>query len=350
MKNVIIITGSLGLVGAEAVKFFCKKKYSVIGIDNDMRKYFFGSSVRKNLKHFNETFKNYSHNLIDIRNKKKLSNIFNYYQNNIKLIIHCAAQPSHDWAAKEPHTDFEINANGTLNLLDLTLNYCPKAKFIFMSTNKVYGDKINTYKFRETKTRYTPKDYKNLTKFGVSEKMTIDQSKHSIFGVSKTAADLMVQEYGKYFDLNTVIFRGGCLTGPLHQGAELHGFLSYLVKCNVMKKNYFVKGYKGKQVRDNIHSTDLINAFWHYFKSSKKKGEVYNIGGGIYSNCSLLEASEIISYYTKKTTQLKFEKKNRSGDHIWWISDLRKFKSDFPDWKINFTIHKIIEDIYINNK
>ena len=349
MKKIILITGSLGLVGAESVKFFCEKKYKVVGIDNDMRKYFFGSSVKKNVKLLTEKYKNYTHCSFDIRNKSKLEKLFLDYKEKIDLIIHCAAQPSHDWAAKEPHTDFEINANGTLNLLNCTNNYSKRAKFIFMSTNKVYGDKINTLKYRETKTRFVPRNNRDYLKFGVPENMTIDQSKHSIFGVSKTAADLMVQEYGKYFDLNTVVFRGGCLTGPLHQGSELHGFLSYLVKCNVNEKKYFVKGYKGKQVRDNIHSADLVNAFWYYYKFSKKKGEVYNIGGGIYSNCSLIEASEIISQFTKKKTKLVFEKRNRSGDHIWWISDLRKFKKDFPDWKIRFPINKIIEDIYISN-
>ena len=349
MKKIILITGSLGLVGAESVKFFCNKKFRVIGIDNDMRKYFFGSSVKKNLKYLFENYKNYAHLNFDIRNKNKLEKIFKKYKNKIDLIIHCAAQPSHDWAAKEPHTDFEINANATLNLLELTRNFCSKAKFIFMSTNKVYGDRINTLKFRETKTRFEPKFQKDYLKFGISESMSVDQSKHSIFGVSKTAADLMVQEYAKYFDLDTVVFRGGCLTGPLHQGAELHGFLSYLVKCNIYGKKYYVKGYKGKQVRDNIHSSDLVNAFWNYYKFSKKKGEVYNIGGGIYSNCSLIEASNIIQNLTKKKTKLVFEKKNRSGDHIWWISDLRKFEKDFPNWKIQYSINKIIEDIYKNN-
>ncbi len=350
MKKIVLITGSLGLVGAESAKFFCQKKYKVIGIDNDMRKYFFGSSVKKNLKLLSENFKNYLHFSFDIRDKIKLEKLFNHYKKKIDLIIHCAAQPSHDWAAKEPHTDFEINANATLNLLNCVKNYCENSKFIFMSTNKVYGDKINSYQFKETKTRYEPKNNNEILKNGISESMTIDQSKHSLFGVSKVSADLMVQEYARYFNLNTVIFRGGCLTGPLHQGAELHGFLSYLVKCNIEQKKYYVKGYKGKQVRDNIHSSDLVNAFWHFYKYSKLKGEVYNIGGGIYSNCSLLEASDIISQITKKKTKLIFETDNRSGDHIWWISDLRKFKKHYPGWKIKYPIEKIIEDIYIKNK
>lgn len=346
MKNIIIITGSLGLVGMESAKFFLNKKYKVIGIDNDMRNYFFGSSVRKNKKILMELYPNYTHYDADIRNKKKISDIFSNYKKNITLVIHCAAQPSHDWAASEPHTDFEINASGTLNLLTSFQKYSPKSVFIFMSTNKVYGDRSNTQlNFIEKKTRYELRSSHLFYKNGIPESFSIDQSKHSLFGVSKLSADLMVQEFGRYFNLKTAVFRGGCLTGPLHQGAELHGFLSYLLKCNLSGKKYFVKGYKGKQVRDNIHSSDLVNAFWHFFLSPRY-AEVYNIGGGRYSNCSIIEANKIMENISNKKTKLIFESKPRSGDHIWWISDIRKFQSHYKNWNIKYNINSIIEDMH----
>jgi len=349
MKNVVLITGSLGLVGMETAKFFSKKKYKVLGIDNNMRNYFFGSSVYKNKKFLEEKYHNYKHAYIDIRNKKKIEDLFKYYKKKITLIIHCAAQPSHDWAAKEPYTDFEINANGTLNLLEGYRLHSPSAKFIFMSTNKVYGDASNSFKFIEKKTRYDLKNNHKYKKFGIPENFTIDQSKHSLFGASKLSADILVQEYGRYFGLKTAVFRGGCLTGPLHQGAELHGFLSYLFKCNLNNKKYFVKGYKGKQVRDNIHSKDLVNAFWNFY-CKPRNAEVYNIGGGIYYNCSILEAAKIMEYFSKKKTNLILEANPRKGDHQWWISDVRKFKKHYPDWKISFSIHDIIEDMHIKSK
>lgn len=347
MKDVVIITGSLGLVGMETVIFFAKKKYKVIGIDNNMRNYFFGSSVLKNKKYLLEKFKNYQHFSIDIRDKKKINTLFNKYKNKIVLTVHCAAQPSHDWAAREPNTDFTINANGTLNLLNSQKQYCAGATFIFMSTNKVYGDASNKFKYIEKKTRFDLSKKNQYYKHGIPETFTIDQSKHSLFGASKLSADILVQEYGRYFGMKTGIFRGGCLTGPLHQGAELHGFLSYLLKCNMNEKKYFVKGYKGKQVRDNIHSKDLVNVFWHFFKKPRV-AEVYNIGGGVYSNCSILEANNIMEYFSKKKTKLIFEKKAREGDHQWWISDIRKFKKHYPDWKINYNIENIIEDMFKN--
>ena len=255
-----IITGSGGLVGSEAVRFFSNNGYSVIGIDNDMRNYFFNTSTLQITNELSRKYNNFIHYNIDIRSKIKLKEIFKKYKDQIKCIIHCAAQPSHDWAAKEPHTDFEINAMATLNLLELTRNYCNKASFIFMSTNKVYGDAPNKLDIKELETRYEIVDGES----GIDESMSVDQCKHSIFGVSKLSADLMVQEYGRYFNMNTVVFRGGCITGPNHQGAELHGFLSYLVKCIVNDEHYKIYGYKGKQVRDNIHSYDLVNAFWNY--------------------------------------------------------------------------------------
>ena len=350
MKNIVIITGSLGLIGMESAKFFLQKKYKVIGIDNDMRNYFFKSSVYKNKKILEDYSKNYFHSRIDIRNKSKINELFKFNKNKICLIIHCAAQPSHDWAVKEPFTDFSINANGTLNLLNAFKENCPKSVFIFMSTNKVYGDKSNTeLKFVEKRKRYELKVNHEYYKYGIPENFSIDQSKHSLFGVSKASADLLVQEYGRYFNLKTAIFRGGCLTGPLHKGAELHGFLSYLIKCNIMKKKYYVNGFKGKQVRDNIHSSDLVNAFWHFF-CSPRYAEVYNIGGSRFSNCSIIEASEIIEQISKQKTNLIFKKKPRIGDHIWWISDIRKFKSHYKDWNIKNKIEQIIEDIYVANR
>ena len=350
MKNIVIITGSLGLVGMEAAKFFLKKKYKVIGIDNDMRNYFFGSSVKKNKYILEKSYKNYFHYNIDIRNKKKIFDLFSKFNNKVELVIHSAAQPSHDWAVSEPHTDFEINANGTMNILQSFLKFSPKGVFIFMSTNKVYGDRCNTdIKFIEKKLRYEPRKSSKYYRYGIPETFNIDQSKHSLFGVSKASADLMVQEFGRYFNLKTAVFRGGCLTGPLHEGAELHGFLSYLVKCNSLNKKYYINGYKGKQVRDNIHSYDLVNAFWHFF-CSPRVAEVYNMGGGNFSNCSILEADQIIRSISKKKTNFILQKKSRIGDHIWWISDIRKFKQHYKDWKLSYNIDSIIEEIYIANR
>lgn len=342
--KIIIITGSTGLIGSESVKFFSKKGFKVLGIDNNLRKYFFGKDgdtkwQLNNLK----KIKNYNHFNYDIRNYKKIENIFKKFGKKIEAIIHCAAQPSHDWASKEPITDFSINATGTINLLELTRRFAQNAKFIFMSTNKVYGDTPNKISLVEKYSRYEPKDIR-LKKKGISEKMSIDDSKHSIFGASKVAADIAVQEYGKYFNLNTVCFRGGCLTGPSHSGAELHGFLSYLVKCCLSGKLYTIYGYKGKQVRDNIHSNDLVKMFWEYIKKPTK-GEVYNVGGGIKNSCSVLEAIKMIEIKTRKKMLFKFTKKNREGDHIWYVSNLQKFKKAYPKWRMSHNLDKIISDI-----
>ena len=284
MKTVLV-TGSYGLIGNEVCKFYSNQGFRVVGIDNDMRHYFFGAST-KEIKR--DVLENYQHYDLDIRNYDLLENVFNLYNIEIDLIVHTAAQPSHDWAVKEPLTDFTVNALATLNLLELTRKYCPNSTFIFTSTNKVYGDNPNSLPLVETKNRWElPSDHALFE--GINENMSIDQTKHSLFGVSKTSADLMVQEYGKYFGMKTGVFRGGCLTGPSHAGAELHGFLSYLIKCTVHDKPYTVFGYKGKQVRDNIHSYDLITAFDEFYKSPKI-GEVYNIGGSRHSNISMLEA------------------------------------------------------------
>ncbi len=337
----VIVTGSSGLVGSEAVSYFHKKNFKVIGIDNDYRSYFFGrlSSTNKMTIFQKKNFKNFLHYPVDIRNYKKLEKIFLKQKKNIKCIIHTAAQPSHDWAASEPFTDFDINAKGTLNLLELTRKYSKDAVFIYVSTNKVYGDTPNHLRIVEKKTRYEIAN-KNKFKKGISESMNIDKSVHSLFGVSKLSGDLLAQEYGKYFDLKTGIFRLGCITGSNHAGAELHGFLSYLFKCIYYNKPYTVYGYKGKQVRDNIHSKDLINCFYNFYKKPRN-GEVYNIGGGRKNSCSVLEAIKIIEKITKKKLKYKIVNNNRIGDHIWYITNNSKFIKDYPNWKIKINLTQI---------
>ena len=347
--KIALITGSCGLVGSESSIFFSKKGFKILGIDNNTRKYFFGKDgditwVKRKLK---KDLKNYQHLNIDIRNFIKLEQIFKKYKRNIKVIIHAAAQPSHDWAKDKPFIDFDINAKGTLNLLELTKLYCPKAPFLFMSTNKVYGDNPNKLKLKEKKSRWDIDD--RLYKNGINENFSIDNCTHSFFGVSKIYSDFIAQEYGKNNKLNTGIFRAGCITGPNHSGAKLHGFLSFLIKSCLKKKSYNIIGYKGKQVRDNIHSLDLVNCFWEFYKNPKK-GEIYNIGGGTYSNCSILEAINIIEKITKLKIKIKYDSKNRIGDHIWYVSDLKKFKKDFPNWKQKYNSFKIIEELIETNK
>jgi CDP-paratose 2-epimerase len=350
--KVCIITGSAGLIGSEAVRYFAPEFDLILGIDNDQRAYFFGhtASTRWNVEQL-EQIPNYVHYDKDIRDYVSLSSIFFSYRESIKLIIHTAAQPSHDWAAKEPLTDFAINANGTLNLLELTRKCCPEAVFIFTSTNKVYGDRPNRIPLDELDKRYEPRFTYNAFSQGwlhhdrgFSEETSIDNSTHSVFGASKAAADLMCQEYGKYFGLNTGIFRGGCLTGPNHSGTMLHGFLSYLVKCAVKGDKYTIYGYKGKQVRDNIHSYDLITAFDEYYKNPRK-GEVYNIGGGRHSNCSVLEAIDLIQEVTGKELDYTISEEARIGDHKWYISDVTKFKTHYPNWSYKYSLRDTVEQI-----
>ena len=343
--SVVIITGSSGLVGSEAVGFFCKKGFDVVGIDNNLRNFFFGSvgstiNIKKNLLKNNKNFSNYH---TDVRNYQGLEKIFRKYKKNIALVIHCAAQPSHDYGKNFPNLDFNINAAGTLNMLELTKKYCSSSPFIFMSTNKVYGDNPNKLKLIETNKRWELKNNDKLFK-GIDEKFSIDNCTHSFFGVSKTYADLIVQEYGKNIGLKTVSFRGGCITGPNHKGAKLHGFLSYLVKSSLSKKKYSLIGYKGKQVRDNIHSFDLVNCFWEFYKKPKY-GEVYNIGGGRFSNCSIIEALELVEKISNINIKKKIIKENRIGDHIWYISNTSKFKKDYPKWKQKFNTMRIIEEL-----
>lgn len=347
--SVVLITGSSGLVGSESVNFFCDKGFDVIGIDNNLRKFFFGSDgstlwVKNLLLKKNKNFKSLN---IDIRNYNKLEKLFQKYKKKISLIIHCAAQPSHDYGNNFPIIDFNVNATGTLNLLELTKKYCYDAKFIFMSTNKVYGDNPNKLKFIENKNRWELKKSDRYFK-GIEEKFPIDDCTHSFFGVSKTYADLIVQEYGKNIGLKTVCFRGGCITGPNHSGAKLHGFLSYLVKLSLKNKKYNIIGYKGKQVRDNLHSFDLVNCFWEFYKKPRR-GEIYNIGGGRFSNCSILEALDIVEKKKNIRIKKKFYKLPRVGDHIWYISNLSKFKKHYPKWKQKYNTLKIIEELIDKN-
>jgi len=345
--SVVIITGSSGLIGSEASIFFAEQGFQVVGIDNDMRQRFFGPDAstkwnRERLESLLTT--SYTHYDVDIRDQDAVFRIFQQYGTNIALIIHAAAQPSHDWAAQQPFVDFTVNANGTLVLLEATRQYCPDAVFIFTSSNKVYGDTPNSLPLVELATRWEiDSDHSYFA--GIREDMSVDQSMHSLFGVSKVASDLLVQEYGRYFGIRTASFRGGCLTGPSHSGTQLHGFLAYLMKCNVMGIPYKVFGYKGKQVRDNIHSSDVIRAFFEFFKNPKIS-KVYNLGGGRHSNCSLLEAISISQEITGRELIWNYSQDNRIGDHIWWISDMSAFQRDYPTWKHQYNISAILQEIY----
>lgn len=344
---VVIVTGSAGLIGSESVHFFARLGFEIVGIDNDMRSFFFGESASTawNRNRLKDSYNSqYHHYNIDIRDQEGIENTFREYSSDIVLIVHTAAQPSHDWAAKDPYTDFTVNANGTLVLLEATRKYCPNAVFIFTSTNKVYGDLPNYLPLEELETRW---EINPLHKFaiGIDESMTIDDSKHSLFGASKVAADILVQEYGKYFGMKTVSFRGGCLTGPSHSGTQLHGFLAYLMKCVLTSEPYTIFGYQGKQVRDNIHSYDLVNAFYHFYLNPRS-GEIYNIGGSRHSNCSMLEIIAICEELAAKKLNYTYTNENRSGDHIWYISDVRKFQSHFPQWQYKYNLQDIAEDIY----
>ena len=326
---------------------FFQVKLIILLVSIIIWKYFFGIDAdttwnRNRLENEFENFISYDLNIVDYESVER---IFNKFNQSIDLIIHSAAQSSHDWAAKEPITDFNINANGTLNLLELTRNYCPNAVFIFTSTNKVYGDKPNYLPFVEDETRWEIKRDHQYFLNGIDEKMSIDDSLHSIFGVSKIAADIMAQEYGKYFGLKTGIFRGGCLTGPNHSGTELHGFLSYLMKCSIRKTPYNIYGHKGKQVRDNIHSYDLIQMFWNFFKNPRF-GEVYNVGGSRFSNCSVIEAIDKIDEITGNKLNYSYIDTTRIGDHKWWISDVSKFKKHYPLWNYNYDLDKILKEIF----
>ncbi len=345
--NIALVTGSAGLIGAEAVRCLSRKGFRVVGIDNDMRRRFFGDDastdpVRRDLQ---ATLANYEHHAIDVRDQIAIENLFERHGSDIELIIHTAAQPSHDWAASAPHVDFTVNATGTLNLLEATRKHCPKASFVFTSTNKVYGDTPNRLPLVELESRWEIEDNHPFFEHGIDESMSVDQTKHSLFGVSKLAADSMVQEYGRYFGMNTVCFRGGCLTGPGHCGAQLHGFLSYLVKCAITGHPYTVYGYKGKQVRDNIHANDLVNMFWHYHLNPRP-GEVYNAGGGRQSNCSVWEAIAACEERTGNSMDITLSDKNRIGDHIWYVSDTRKFQAHYPKWSYHYDFRSIMDEMF----
>jgi len=343
---VALVTGAAGLVGSETVRFFADQGLDVVGVDNDMRAYFFGpeASTAQNREHLQRKVRAYRHLDIDVRDRTAIERQLSRYGRDLAVVVHTAAQPSHDWAAREPFTDFEINANGTLNLLEATRKHSPEAAFIFTSTNKVYGDTPNRLPLLERETRWEVDDSHPFSEHGIDETMAIDSSLHSLFGASKLAADVMVQEYGRYFGMRTVCFRGGCLTGPNHSGAELHGFLAYLVQCAVTERPYTVFGYRGKQVRDNIHSFDLVRAFWSFFLRPRS-GEVYNIGGGRASNCSVLEAIELCEHLVGRPMKWTYDDRHRVGDHIWWISDNRKFTSHYPDWRVTYSLEQTLAEI-----
>ena len=344
--SVAIITGSAGLIGAEASRFFATKDMDIVGIDNDMRREFFGeeASTTWSRRRLEVELKHYEHHDIDVRDQGAIEGLFSRYRSSVSVVIHAAAQPSHDWAAKAPFVDFNVNAGGTLNLLEATRRYCPDAAFIFTSTNKVYGDTPNRLPLVELPTRWELGNEHQFGRHGIDESMGIDQTLHSLFGVSKLSADVLVQEYGRYFGMKTACFRGGCLTGPGHSGTQLHGFLAFLAKCAVTGEPYTVLGYKGKQVRDNIHSFDLVNAFWHFFQAPRS-GEVYNIGGGRHSNCSMLEAIGTCEELVGRTMNWSYSESHRTGDHIWWVSDVRRFQSHYPSWRYRYGMHDILSEV-----
>jgi CDP-paratose 2-epimerase len=348
--SVAIVTGSAGLVGSEATAFYSDQGMDLVGIDNNMRATFFGeqASTRWVTERHLSRMKRYVHYDIDIRDYDGIASIFQKYGSDIKLVIHAAAQPSHDWAARAPLVDFSVNANGTSVMLEATRQFAPDAVFIFMSTNKVYGDRPNQLPLLETPTRWEIDPAHPYRKYGIPETMPIDGTLHSLFGASKVAADILVQEYGRYFGMNTVCFRGGCLTGPNHSGTELHGFLAYLVKCASAGTPYTIFGYKGKQVRDNIHSADLIGAFDAYFRNPRP-AEVYNMGGGRSGSCSIIEAIRYCEELTDREFQFSYNNDNRRGDHTWWITDVSKFEQHYPSWKPEYNVQRTLTEIYEHN-
>ena len=340
-----LITGSAGLIGSEAVRFLAGRDFEIFGIDNNLRQYFFGQegSTDWNRRALEQDFpKQYRHFAVDIRDSDAVGEVFRH--GPFDLIIHTAAQPSHDWAAREPMTDFTVNATGTLVMLEHFRQRSPEAAFVFTSTNKVYGDAPNLLPLVELEERWEIASSHPFFARGIDESMSIDQCKHSIFGASKVAADVMVQEYGRYFDLRTSVFRGGCLTGPNHSGTQLHGFLAYLIKCIATGTKYTVYGYKGKQVRDSIHSYDLVSMFWHFYQAPRC-GEVYNVGGSRHSNCSVLEAIGKTEAILGREANYEYVDQNRIGDHIWYVSDVSKFQRHYPGWKYTYDLDEIIEEI-----
>lgn len=350
-RDIVLVTGSAGLIGSEAARLFSARGFHVVGVDNNMRSRFFGpeASTEWNRMRLERDLPSYRHVNADIRDQAAMETLWREIAGQLALVIHTAAQPSHDWAARDPHTDFSVNATGTLVLLELTRKLSPEATFLFTSTNKVYGDTPNRLPLVETDTRWELAEDHPFAAHGIDETMSIDQSMHSLFGASKVSADLLVQEYGRYFNMNTACFRGGCLTGPSHSGTQLHGFLAYLMRCTATGTPYTVFGYGGKQVRDNIHSEDLVEAFWQFFQNPKP-ARVYNIGGGRDCNCSMLEAIDICESVTGRKLRWTYGDDNRAGDHIWWISDTRRFRNDHPEWKITHGVGDILQEIYAANR
>ena len=344
--SLVIVTGSAGLVGSESARLFSERGWDVVGVDNDMRSSFFGpdASTSANRARLEADLPGYRHISIDIRDRDAVEDLFARHGRSIGAIIHTAAQPSHDWAARDPHTDFGVNAVGTLNLLEATRKHAPEAPFVFTSTNKVYGDTPNRLPLVELEMRYTLDPAHAFAARGIDETMSIDNTLHSVFGASKVAADVLVQEYGRYFGMPTVALRGGCLTGPAHAGAELHGFLAYLVRACADGLPYRIFGYKGKQVRDNLHARDLVEAFWAYVQAPRP-GEAYNMGGGTTSNCSMLEAIELAERHVGRKLNWTYEEGARVGDHIWWVSDTSKFEAHYPEWSVVHNVDDIVREI-----
>jgi CDP-paratose 2-epimerase len=347
---IAIVSGSGGLIGSEAVRFFASQDLDVVGLDNDMRAYFFGaeaSTKPTSQRLVDELEGSFRAIDLDIRDQTSVDRLFAELGSQIELVVHAAGQPSHDWAAREPHTDFSVNALGTLNMLQAVREHCCDATFIFTSTNKVYGDRPNDLPLRELDTRWElPREHEWFD--GIPVDMSIDGCTHSIFGASKVAADVMVQEYGRYFSIPTVCFRGGCLTGPQHAGAQLHGFLAYLMKCTVTGNPYTVFGHKGKQVRDNIHAHDVVRAF-HAFHKNPTAAAVYNLGGGRESNVSMLEAIELCQQIAGRELDHTYVDKARMGDHQWYVSDFRPFRADYPDWELTYGVESVLREIFEHN-
>lgn len=345
--RIVVVTGSGGLVGSWTVAYYATRADVVVGIDNDMRATFFGpeASTGWNTRRLADAYKRYRHEALDIRDAAAIDRLFAELSTDVDLVVHTAAQPSHDWAARDPQTDFTVNANGTLVLLEAVRARCPEAVFVFTSTNKVYGDRPNSLPLVEEETRWTVDPGHPYAQHGIPEDMSVDASTHSLFGASKLAADVLVQEYGRYFGIRTGTFRGGCLTGPGHSGAQLHGFLAYLMKCTATGTPYTVFGYQGKQVRDNIHAADLVAAF-DAFAQDPRPGEVYNMGGGPTSNCSMLEGIALCEEVADRTLDWTYAEANRMGDHIWYVSDLRKFEKHYPAWELRYDVPAILAEIH----
>jgi CDP-paratose 2-epimerase len=346
---VAIVTGSGGLIGSASVRHFVEAGYDVVGVENDMRAQFFGpeASTAHNTRQLVGAYDAFQHVELDIRDRDGVEALFARHAKQLALVIHTAAQPSHDWAASDPHADFTINANGTLNLLEAARAHAPDATFVFTSTNKVYGDLPNHLPLVEHERRLElAPDHR--WHGGIDTTMSIDRSLHSLFGASKAAADLLVQEYGRYFGMPTVCFRGGCLTGPQHAGAQLHGFLAYLMKCTVTGTPYTVFGYDGKQVRDNIHCDDVVRAF-AAFHANPRSAAVYNLGGGRASNCSMLEAISLCEEIAGRELRWTLSDDARRGDHRWWISDLAAFEADYPEWSLTRDIPALLREIHDAN-